>query len=138
MSQILGHHLYGDGPQGVIVLHDWMGDASEWQEAAPYLDSNAHTFAFADVRGYGQSIDLDGRFDVDEIAADIFALADHLNWETFALIGHSMTGMATQRALVNDSSRRISKAVAISPVTANGYPADEATKQFLWQKGSER
>ena len=134
MSDPLGHHLHGTGPTGVIVLHDWMGDASEWEQATPYLDANTFTYAFADVRGYGMSQNLTGDYTASEISSDVFALADHLGWETFSLVGHSMTGMATQRALIDDepSKPRIERAVAVSPVTASGYRADEETKQFLW------
>ena len=32
----------------------------------------------------------------------------------------------------NAATARIKSAVAITPVTASGFPADEATKQFLW------
>lgn len=134
MSDPLGHHLLGSGPSGVIVLHDWMGDASEWEQATPYLDADAFSYAFTDVRGYGLSQNLTGEYTASEIAGDVFALADHLGWKTFSLVGHSMTGMATQRALIDDdpSDPRIERAVAVSPVTANGYPADDETKQFLW------
>ena len=135
MSNTVGHHLHGQGDRGAIVLHDWMGDASEWDQAAPYFNTESHTYAFMDVRGYGRSRDLAGQHDVAEIAADIVALADHLGWARFDVIGHSMTGMAAQRALLDDVSNpesRIGRAVLVSPVTATGYPADDDTKQFLW------
>ncbi|MGI9599157.1 MAG: alpha/beta fold hydrolase [Acidimicrobiales bacterium] len=134
MSDVLGHELHGTGPRGVVVLHDWMGDAGEWHQVKPYLDGDDFTYAMADVRGYGRSRALTGDYSAAEIAADIVALSDHLGWSRFDIVGHSMTGMAVQRALVDDAGRaepRIGKAVAVTPVGANGYPADDQTKQFL-------
>jgi pimeloyl-ACP methyl ester carboxylesterase len=52
-----------------------------------------------------------------------------------------MTGMAVQRMAVADASsgsRRLKSIIAITPVAANGYPADEATKRFLWELIHER
>jgi 3-oxoadipate enol-lactonase len=62
----------------------------------PYLDSNAFTYVFADIRGYGESRDIKGEFTAKEVAKDIITLANHLDWDQFNLIGHSMTGMVVQ------------------------------------------
>lgn len=130
---ILGHELYGTGPQRVIVLHDWMGDQSNYDGLKPWLDGDSFTFAFADVRGYGLSKGIEGRFDTTEIAADVAGLADHLGWPQYHLVGHSMTGMAGFRALLEDwnGERRILSYTAITPVTPNGYPASDDDRGFL-------
>jgi len=63
------------------------------------------------------------------------AEADRLGWDRFHIVGHSMSGMAVQRIIINDwrhPVHRIKSAVAITPVTADGFPADEPTRQFLW------
>ena len=52
-----------------------------------------------DYRGYGGMRDAPGSFTIDEIAADALALADHLGFARFSLVGHSMGGMAVQRVL---------------------------------------
>jgi pimeloyl-ACP methyl ester carboxylesterase len=72
---------------------------------------------------------------VEEVAGDAFRLADRLGWARFHVVGHSMTGMAVQRMAVDDwtsGAKRLKSVVAITPVTADGYPADNATRKFLW------
>lgn len=132
---VLGYSTYGNGKEKVIVLHDWMGDSSNYEPATPYLDPITFTYVFADVRGYGKSRHLKGKYTVTEVAADVFHLADSLGWKRFHVIGHSMNGMTVQRMAIDDwtsGKRRLKSVVAVSPVTADGYPADEGTKKFLW------
>jgi 3-oxoadipate enol-lactonase len=134
-TPILGYSIHGHGPEKVLVLHDWMGDAANYDPILPYLDAGIYTYVFADLRGYGKSQHLRGAYTADEVSADAFRLAAQLGWDRFHLIGHSMTGMVVQRMALADwaaNARRIKRAVAITPVSADGYPADEATKQFLW------
>jgi pimeloyl-ACP methyl ester carboxylesterase len=118
-----------------------MGDAANYDAMIPLLDPTAYTYVFADLRGYGRSRYLSGDFSAAEVAADAFRLADHLGWGRFHVIGHSMTGMVVQRMALDDwtsMARRLKSVVAITPVAANGYPADAATKQFLWDLIGER
>jgi len=74
-------------------LHGWMGDYSVFRPMFDFLDTDTFTYAFVDYRGYGQSKDLAGDYTMAEISADAIALADHLGWQQFHLIGHSMGGM---------------------------------------------
>lgn len=132
---ILGHEIYGSGVEKVLVLHDWMGDAANYEPMKAYLDGNAFTFVFADLRGYGLSQKLEGTYTVDEIAADSLALANKLGWDRFHVVGHSMTGMAVQRLAIDDwmrGTKRLKSVVAITPVSADGYPATPEDREFLW------
>jgi len=132
---ILGHKMYGQGSEKVLLLHHWMGDAASYDPLIPYLNQDRYTYVFADVRGYGTSRHLRGAYSVDEVAADAFDLADSLGWTDFHVIGHSMSGMVVQHMLVDDwisGAKRIKSAIAITPVSADSYPADEETKKFLW------
>lgn len=132
---ILGHIVYGQGSERVLAFHDWMGDAANYEPLLPYLDTDSYTFVFADTRGYGTSQHLKGIYTLEEVAADAFRLVDKLGWQDFHVIGHSMTGMVVQRMAVDDwtsGAKRLKSIVAITPVSANGYPADDATKKFLW------
>lgn len=134
-TDILGYKTYGNGSEKVLLLHHWMGDAASYDPLIPYLNLDRYTYAFADVRGYGTSRHLQGAYTVDEVAADAFRLADSLGWTEFHVIGHSMSGMVMQRMILDDwisGRKRIKSAVGITPVSADGYPADEGTKQFLW------
>lgn len=130
---LLGYRVHGHGPEHVIMLHDWMGDASNYDAALPWLDETRFTYVLADVRGYGLSRNLDGEFTSDEVSGDITRLADHLGWSQFHLVGHSMNGMAGFKFLLNDSlgAKRLLSYVAVTPVTPDGYPATDEDRAFL-------
>jgi pimeloyl-ACP methyl ester carboxylesterase len=134
-TPILGHSFYGQGSEKVLLLHHWMGDAASYDPLIPYLNQDLYTYVFADLRGYGTSRYLTGVYTVEEVAADAFRLADSLGWTDFHVVGHSMSGMVVQRMMVDDwisGAKRLKSAIAITPVSADGYPADEGTKKFLW------
>lgn len=134
-GDVLGHQILGGGAERVLVLHDWMGDGLNYVSLHPFLDTNRFTYVFADVRGYGLSMGVTGSYSSTEVAADVLRLADHLGWDCFHAVGHSMTGMAVQRLALLDArtdAPRVRSFVAITPVTADGYPADEETRGFLW------
>lgn len=127
----IGHTIHGNGSEKVIVLHDWMGDYENWETTIKYLSLDEFTYAFMEVRGYGKSRDLKGNYTSNEIANDVFNLADDLGWNTFHLVGHSMTGLAVQKTTVLDKGNRLKSVVAITPVPAAGFPLDEENKQFF-------
>jgi pimeloyl-ACP methyl ester carboxylesterase len=132
----LGFSTLGHGPDGVLVLHDWLGDSRNYDAVRPWLDGAAFTYVFADLRGYGASRDLAAACSVKEIAADCLALADQLGWPQFHLVGHSMTGMVTERLAV-DAPARLKSAVAVCSVSAAGNKLDAATKAFFASTASD-
>lgn len=132
---LLAHDIHGAGPEKVLFLHSWMGNARSFEALKPFLDTDRFTYVFADLRGYGRSRQLRGAYNADEAAEDALHLTSRLAWGRFHVVGHSMSGMIVQRMMINDwkrRNRRIQSAVAITPVTAGGFPADDTTKRFLW------
>lgn len=127
---ILGHRLHGNGPDGVFLYNDWLADSSSWLPTLPYLDTKSFTYCLTDLRGYGRSMDLMGQYDENEAAKDTLALADHLGWKTFHLVGFSMTGMVVERLAV-DAPQRIKSVVAVGPVSAAAIKMSEAERQFF-------
>ncbi|MEU1275685.1 alpha/beta hydrolase [Streptomyces sp. NPDC005799] len=114
-----GYQLVGDGARKVIVLHGWLSDAASWGPVAQAADRSVFTWCFMDARGYGLSRERRGAYTMDEIAQDTLAVADSLGWQEFALVGHSMTGLAVQRALLA-APERVSALVGVTPVPASG------------------
>ena len=127
---LLGHTLFGSGPSLVVVMHEWLGDSSNYDALHPYLDTTAHRFCFADLRGYGRSMAQAGTHTLDEACQDILALTDALEGPRFHLIGHSMSALIAQR-IAWLASARVRSLVAITPVFAAGFPADDATRAQL-------
>lgn len=127
---MLGHQVVGTGKRPVVVLNDWMGDTSTWDGARPFLDLAAFTWAFADLRGYGRSREQQGRFDLEEAAADVLALADGLGWAQFSLVGHSMSTLVALH-LSQRHPERIARTVLVTPPPPTGFGADDATLESL-------
>ena len=116
---IIGHELYGSGPDGVIVMHDFYGCRDTWAFARNFFDIKNFTFAFVEVRGYGASRHIPGEYTPVEAASDILALADNLGWKQFHIVGHSMSGMLAQRVVL-DGGERVKSAILNTPVAATG------------------
>ncbi len=126
----IGHEVIGNGPHKIVVLHGWFGDHGIWSATYPFLDTKAFSYAFPDYRGYGTSRSMGGAHTMKEIAADAIALADHLGWKKFSVIGHSMGGMAAQRMAV-DAGGRVRAVIGVTPVPASGVPfPPEVDKMF--------
>lgn len=126
MTQALnGYVQLGHGPRKVLAMNGWFGSAEDWRALVPALDTDAFTYVFLDYRGYGRSRERDGAFTFEEAAQDVLALADHLGWDTFNLIGHSMGGVAIQRVLLA-APHRIERMAGVCAVPACGSRMDEA------------
>lgn len=118
------HELIGNGPHKVVGLHGWLTDRTGYAPIWPYLDVTTFSYAFPDVRGYGEAMGMAGDHTLDEISADVRGLADTLGWDSFSIVGHSMGGIAAQRILA-DAPGRVRKIVGVSPVPASGVPFDD-------------
>lgn len=125
MSMSNAYQSVGSGPRKVLCLNGWFGHAGAWGPFVQSLDLQAFTYVFMDYRGYGRRRGSAGEYTMAQIARDALALVDQLGWQRFALLGHSMGGMAIQRVLA-DAPERVEALVGISPVPAGGVPFDEA------------
>ena len=129
---LLGHESVGNGPERVIVLHDWMGDHRNYDPMVPYLDGRTFSYEFVDLRGYGLSRNLTGRYDLAEASADVLALATGLGWPRFHLVGHSMSSLVAQQVAVT-APDRVTSLVVLTPVGPAGMSAPEAVIESLEQ-----
>ncbi len=118
------HVIVGNGAHHVIALHGWFGHAKGWGPFAQHLNGQDFSYAFMDQRGYGSMRGSGGPYTVEQIAQDALALADHLGWQRFSLIGHSMGGSAIQQVLAA-APERVRSLVAMTPVSAAGVPFDD-------------
>ncbi|MDB5945163.1 MAG: alpha/beta hydrolase [Ramlibacter sp.] len=127
---MIAHQLVGTGPSPVLVLHGWFGDHGIWKPTYDLLDTGRFSYAFVDYRGYGASRHESGPHTMAQISADVRELADHLGWERFALVGHSMGGMAAQRIAI-DAPQRVRAVVGVTPVPACGVKLPPAAMQLF-------
>lgn len=119
----IAYEVHGSGPQGVLLMHDWMSTAKSYDDVRPYLDTDRFTYIFPDLRGYGRSRHVAGENTVAETARDMVTLADRLGWDRFDLVGHSMSAMVAQRVVL-DAPRRVRSLIAVTPVGAGGMQLD--------------
>ena len=122
--------IVGSGPNKVICLNGWFGHARGWGPLMHSLDTQHFNYAFMDYRGYGARKGSGGPYTIAQIGHDVLALADHLGWQRFSLVGHSMGGLGIQQVLA-DAPARVQALVGITPVPASGVPFDDAGWAFF-------
>lgn len=127
----------GTGPHTVLCLHGWFGSSDGWGLLPEYLDGERFTYVFTDNRGYGARMDEPGEYTLDEVAADVLALADELGAERFSLVGHSMGGAEVLRVLAK-APERVDRLVAVTPVGATPTPLDEAGHDLFFGAAEKR
>ena len=121
---MIGFSKVGSGKQKVMVLHGWLGDHTVFAPIMPLLDQDLYTYVFIDYRGYGASTEIAGDYTVEEISGDAIELADHLDWDRFHVIGHSMGGKVAQH-IAAVAPKRIQSVTALTAVPASGVPMDD-------------
>jgi pimeloyl-ACP methyl ester carboxylesterase len=129
-SKSLGYLRVGQGKIGMIILHEWLGDHRNYNEALRWLSKKTrerYTIVFADLRGYGLSKEMAGEYTRAEAVADVLATADTLGWAKFHLGGHSMSGHIAQYMAMK-ARARVESLYLCSPVPATAYHATPEDK----------
>jgi len=127
---MIWHQEIGNGPTKVVVIHGWFWDHRIFAPILDALDTKRYSYAFVDIRGYGNSRVISGSYSIGEVAADAIALADNLNWKEFHVVGHSMGGKAAQK-IAMDAAARVKSVVALTPVPAIALPFDDNVFGFF-------
>src|SRR5262245_12528328 len=103
----------GNGQHRALVLPGVPSDFLLFEPMVRCLDGATFTYVFPDYRGFGQSRELEGRFSFAELTEDMLAIADHLDWFSFHVVGHSFGGIVAQR-LALDAPHRVQSLVVIA------------------------
>ena len=126
MASVTSSYLsVGSGDHRVLAVHGWFGSARGWGSLPEFIDGSAYSYAFMDLRGYGERRHDGGEYTMEEAAADALALADELGWDRFSVLGHSMGGKIGHQMLLQ-APGRIRRLVGLNAVPANAVPFDEA------------
>jgi pimeloyl-ACP methyl ester carboxylesterase len=105
-----------DDAPPVILLHGFPESHRTWRALAPLL-SDRLRLIMPDQRGFGDSDrpqEVDA-YATDTLIADIFALADALGIERFALVGHDWGGAVAWAAAIKGDLRVARLAIVNSP-----------------------
>ena len=109
--------LAGDREKPVVILlHGFPESHRTWRELAPRLEDDFF-LVMPDQRGFAGS-DLPQEVDdyrTDTLIDDIFALADSLGLEQFALVGHDWGGAIAWGAALRGDPRLTRLAIANAP-----------------------
>lgn len=127
---ILGHKVVGSGAEKVLILHDWFSDCSSYEHILPYMDTEDFTYVLVDLRGYGRSKEIQGRFDLEEVIEDIQFLIENFEWDKFHILSHSMSALIAQKLLIH-IPEKIKSIIAITPVSASGNYIEKDAFNFM-------
>lgn len=121
--------LAGSGP-AVVFLHGVGGNRSNWRgQLAAFGD--AYQAIAPDLRGYGESDDIEGKLEFADFAGDVLRVMNHLGVHAAHLVGLSMGGLVAQAVYARQPERVLSLTLAsCRPGSAPNFPG-ERNAQFL-------
>ncbi len=114
----------------LILIHGWPQSSYCWHHMTPYLQD--YYVIAVDLRGMGDSnrtLDLEF-YHKDQMALDVFAIADELGFSSFALGGHDWGGAIVQEMVHIDASR-ITALIIINMVIINNHIGEQKATQIL-------
>jgi pimeloyl-ACP methyl ester carboxylesterase len=118
-------------PNGLptLALHGWLDNAASFDRLAPLLP-NLYLIA-VDLPGHGKSSSYAPESQVHfiDFVINIIKLANHLNWDKFALLGHSLGG-AIASVLAGTIPDRITHVGIVDGLGPMTTPADHAPMQL--------
>ena len=85
----------GTGDMALVFLHYWGGSARTWDPVTACLPASVRSVAL-NQRGWGGSVAVDGRYDLEALADDVLAVTKALSVRRFVIVGHSMGGKVAQ------------------------------------------
>ncbi|MEM9773115.1 MAG: alpha/beta hydrolase [Chloroflexota bacterium] len=121
----------------VIFIHGNCSSATFWEETMLRLPDGFIGIA-PDQRGYGDTepIVIDATQGLDDMAADILALADKMGHEHFHLVGHSMGGNVVMKMALMAPTKILSMTLA-APGSPYGYSGSKgANGETVFEDGA--
>jgi non-heme chloroperoxidase len=107
---------WGSGPP-LVFHHGWPLSGDDWDAQFMFFLSKGFRVIAHDRRGHGRSSQTSGGHDMDTYAADVAALAAHLDLKGAVHIGHSTGGGEVTRYVAkHGGGGRVAKAILIGAV----------------------
>jgi non-heme chloroperoxidase len=102
--------------QPIVFHHGWPLSADDWDAQVLFFLERGYRVVAHDRRGHGRSSQTDIGNDMDNYAADVMAMTDHLDLRGAVHIGHSTGGGEVARYVARAKAGRVAKAVLIGAV----------------------
>ncbi|MGV9275438.1 alpha/beta fold hydrolase [Streptomyces griseosporeus] len=111
------------GAVPLVFVHGWTANRHRWDHQTAHFSATRRVVRL-DLRGHGDSSGA-GLGTIDEVAADVLALLDHLHIERCVLVGHSMGGMTAQ-AIALSHPERVERLVLVNSISRMAYSRGRA------------
>ena len=102
--------------QPIVFHHGWPLSADDWDNQMMFFLEKGFRVIAHDRRGHGRSSQTDTGNEMDTYAADVIALAAHLNLKNAIHVGHSTGGGEAVHYVARAEAGRVKKAVIIGAV----------------------
>ena len=102
--------------QPLVFHHGWPLSADDWDAQMLFFLHKGYRVIAHDRRGHGRSDQTENGNEMDTYAADVAALAAHLDLRDAIHIGHSTGGGEVARYVAKHGKGRVAKAVLIGAV----------------------
>jgi non-heme chloroperoxidase len=102
--------------QPIVFHHGWPLSADDWDAQMLFFLQHGFRVVAHDRRGHGRSTQTSSGNDMDHYAADVIALAKHLDLRAAIHAGHSTGGGEVAHYVARAEQGRVSKAVLIGAV----------------------
>src|SRR5262249_27093240 len=106
---------WGKG-QPIVFHHGWPLSSDDWDTQMLFFLGKGYRVIGIDRRGHGRSAQVADGHDMDHFAADVAAVAAHLDLRNAVHIGHSTGGGEVTRYVARHGAGRVAKAVLMSAV----------------------
>ena len=103
----------------LVLVHGYLGGQNMWKFQEDLQDN--FELIMPSLAGYGESAGLVAPSTIRENAHQVFELLDHLNVDSFYLLGHSMGGMIVQEMAVM-KPERVEKLVCFGTGSIGALP----------------
>jgi non-heme chloroperoxidase len=100
----------------IVFHHGWPLSSDDWDNQALHFLGKGYRVIAHDRRGHGRSAQVSDGHDMDHYAADVAALAGHLDLRNAVHVGHSTGGGEATRYVARHGNGRVAKLVLIGAV----------------------
>jgi pimeloyl-ACP methyl ester carboxylesterase len=129
-GQNIVYQRWGDrAGKRVIAMHGWLDNAASFEIIAPMLHDIDLVVMDQIGHGYSDHRALPAGYNIWDDLLDILALADHLEWSRFSLLGHSRGAMISW-LLAATQPERIEQLIAIDGLIPMAAKAEDAAQQL--------
>ena len=129
----LWYDSFGEG-EPLLLHHGYTASRVNWMPVADRLKSR-YRIILMECRGTGQSEHTPDGYTLEQYAADVVGMLDHLGLDTVSFAGHSMGG-GIGYLLGLEHRERLERLILMAPIPAQGV--GEITPELREQRMAER